>query len=435
MSTVIRADTDQLRTVARQMRATADQITSGSNGMNQSMQALDATWGGSAHDRGMARWAEITPKYPPAVERLEHFANELEALAQRLDDAAAVFGGGGDRSIGIGTHIGVHGGLTDGSDKSTNTPSGVPKDLHELFNIIHSKDDSRRIKVFQVGPNNYVITLDGVNLSDPLSGSNNALNGFLSVGGLDSSYTRQLRETLRKLPPSAKVDLFGYSLGGIVSHNTVDDADFMQEMKNRGVTINSINSIGSPPPLTRVPGILYRDQEFDALGDPVTKLAPTITVDWPRVHVNPESAQSIDVFNLSNGLNLHTEGYSDINRQGGTLAKPTLGELLGPMDRWQERSDLAVNRDGVIETFTGIVTENSPKEVVDAVGNYTSLVIDTGINLTTKGIETAEDIGEQVVDTASNVVASSINAANDGLNVIKGTGSSAISGMKNLFNW
>ncbi|MEI7644715.1 MAG: CHAP domain-containing protein [Chloroflexales bacterium] len=98
MSTVIRADTDQLRTVARQMRATADQITSGSNGMNQSMQALDATWGGSAHDRGMARWAEITPKYPPAVERLEHFANELEALAQRLDDAAAVFGGGAGAS-------------------------------------------------------------------------------------------------------------------------------------------------------------------------------------------------------------------------------------------------------------------------------------------------------------------------------------------------
>ena len=33
MSTVIRADTDQLRAVARQMRSTADQITSGNDGM------------------------------------------------------------------------------------------------------------------------------------------------------------------------------------------------------------------------------------------------------------------------------------------------------------------------------------------------------------------------------------------------------------------
>ena len=92
---MIRADTDQLRAVARQMHATADQITSGTDGMRQSMDALDATWSGQAHDRGMARWGEILPKYPPAVERLVHFANELEALAQRLDDAAAAFGGGG----------------------------------------------------------------------------------------------------------------------------------------------------------------------------------------------------------------------------------------------------------------------------------------------------------------------------------------------------
>ena len=99
MSTIIRADTDQLRAVARQMRTTADEIMSGASAMHQAMGALDATWSGSARDRGMARWGEITPKYPPAVERLIHFANELEALAQRLDDAAAVFGAGGTNMV------------------------------------------------------------------------------------------------------------------------------------------------------------------------------------------------------------------------------------------------------------------------------------------------------------------------------------------------
>ncbi|NTW03752.1 MAG: WXG100 family type VII secretion target, partial [Oscillochloris sp.] len=92
---IIRADTDQLCAVARQMRTTADQITGGHDGMRQSMDSLDATWSGHARDRGMARWGEIAPKYRPSADGLVHLANELEALAQRLDDAAAVFGAGG----------------------------------------------------------------------------------------------------------------------------------------------------------------------------------------------------------------------------------------------------------------------------------------------------------------------------------------------------
>ena len=35
MTKIIRADTDQLRTVARQMRTTADHVTSGTEGMRQ----------------------------------------------------------------------------------------------------------------------------------------------------------------------------------------------------------------------------------------------------------------------------------------------------------------------------------------------------------------------------------------------------------------
>ncbi|NTV64471.1 MAG: WXG100 family type VII secretion target, partial [Oscillochloris sp.] len=66
---VVRADTDQLRAVARQMRATADQITGGHDGMQQSMSSLDATWSGHARDRGMARWGEIAPKYRPSAVR------------------------------------------------------------------------------------------------------------------------------------------------------------------------------------------------------------------------------------------------------------------------------------------------------------------------------------------------------------------------------
>lgn len=94
MSAVIRADTDQLRTVARQMREIADLILSSTGAVAREMDSFAATWSGSARERGMARWAEIQPRYQPDAERLSHLARELDALADRLEDAARVFGDG-----------------------------------------------------------------------------------------------------------------------------------------------------------------------------------------------------------------------------------------------------------------------------------------------------------------------------------------------------
>ena len=163
MTSVVRADTDQLRAVARQMRATADQITSGTDGMRQSMDALDATWSGQAHDRGMARWGEITPKYPPAVERLVRFANELEALAQRLDDAAAVFGGG----LGLGgilSHIDLNSGF---SSKPwwplPNVPPGFLLPGHLLPNWVTPLPDTHMPT--EVPPRIYIA--NGINSTAP----------------------------------------------------------------------------------------------------------------------------------------------------------------------------------------------------------------------------------------------------------------------------
>ncbi len=95
MTSIIRANTDQLRSVARQMRGAADQILADTGASAREMEALAETWSGSARDRGMARWAEIHPRYQPAAEQLNHFASELDGLAARLEEAARVFGDGG----------------------------------------------------------------------------------------------------------------------------------------------------------------------------------------------------------------------------------------------------------------------------------------------------------------------------------------------------
>ncbi len=95
MTSIIRANTDQLRSVARQMRGAADQILADTGASAREMEVLAETWSGSARDRGMARWAEIHPRYQPAAEQLNHFASELDGLAARLEEAARVFGDGG----------------------------------------------------------------------------------------------------------------------------------------------------------------------------------------------------------------------------------------------------------------------------------------------------------------------------------------------------
>ncbi|PDW01816.1 WXG100 family type VII secretion target [Candidatus Viridilinea mediisalina] len=94
MASIIRADTDQMRNVARQMRNVAEQVTNGSSTMHQSMNTLDAVWSGQARDRGMQAWSQIVVKHNPIAEELIRMAHGLEDLAQRLDEIFATFGGG-----------------------------------------------------------------------------------------------------------------------------------------------------------------------------------------------------------------------------------------------------------------------------------------------------------------------------------------------------
>ncbi len=302
MPNIIRADTDQLRAVARQMRATADLITNGTNGMRQSMDVLDATWSGQARDRGMARWAEMTPKYPPAVERLVHVANELEALAQRLDDAAAVFGGGGGAG---GT--GSTGGTDTKEDKHWYAADGAanaPDNMAKLFDEL-GKDDNE-IQIYQVGPNEFAVLLQGSDQS--LVGINSLLLDAPQAGlGGDTEYAQKVRSMLQDLAakyPSAAINMVGYSLGGIISQQVASDRTFFAA---NGLNLKSVSTYGSPK-VGNVPGgKTYAN--FDAPGDIVSGLPVSLT---------PESLLTTTAFLMKPletgivGITQHMTGYQDL---------------------------------------------------------------------------------------------------------------------------
>ena len=418
MTRIIRADTDQLRAVARQMRTTADEIMSGANAMHQAMGALDATWSGSARDRGMARWGELVPKYPPAAERLMHFANELEALAQRLDDAAAVFGDGLSLdAIGQTDEKGDQQSDNPSSSADTTIPGyAAPKKMMDLFNITYpnSEEDLKKeqgeIKIFQNSAGEYIITLNGTDPSD-FKGINSIPNALLGGAGLGTIYTKKLKEALRSLPgDTKKVHLVGYSLGGITAQNLADEDAFLA---NNHIELKSITTFGSPRPYgdnvddKSFKGIPY--YQYDQPGDSIS----LAVLPNSSLRTTDESMLSLNFFKnfVSEGLSgfaTHTKSYQNPTSTAGYQ----MSEENVPFstDGWKQVRIINDNDVSAMDTFTGVFTEKLPKPVESAVYIY-----------------------NKATEVADNVIDSTLSAANDGLHAIKDAGSWAFNGMKSLF--
>ena len=400
MPTIIRADTDQLRAVARQMRTTADEIMSGANAMHQAMGALDATWSGSARDRGMARWGELVPKYPPAVERLVHFANELEALAQRLDDAAAVFGTG------------------DYWHEGSPNVEAAPQTMADLFDRLgpDSKDkyvkDGHKggeIEIYQVGPNEYAVLLQGTEPED-LTGINSLEEAAKNGLGNDTRYKQQLEQMLAKLPPGANVHLVGYSLGGIVAQNVAADQTFLSQ---HGLNVQTVTTFGSPKPLVKNPNVDY-SREYDAPGDTVSLLRPPIQVnDNNQVIINPESAMALMSFLVAPvptlavaayGIKVHTSDYKSDStsetrqKMAGDTNLPFKTDKWVPCDVYKDDGVSVSRVVGTIATPVTNTLSDVGKAAVDGYNGVTKTVGEATSNVVEGGGRVVGEVKEAVVE-------------------------------------
>ncbi|WP_129671621.1 WXG100 family type VII secretion target [Candidatus Chloroploca sp. Khr17] len=303
MPGIIRADTDQLRAVANQMRTTAEQISTGTGSMQQSMEMLDMVWSGKARDRGMEAWARIVARYNPEVNTLLHLAKELEALAQRMDEAAAVFGDSGSGSGG-----GTAGGIGEGQEKPwyEDKPKleQPPQNMGEIFDLLGpDKNNGNEIQIYQVGPNEFAVLLQGSDQSR--TGINSLWTDAPEAGfGGDTEYARKVREMLQELGekhPGAAVNLFGYSLGGIVAQQVASNTSFFNQ---NGLNLKTVSTYGAPKIDTVPEGKTYAD--FDAPGDIVSGLPVSVT---------PESVLTTVAFGLKPGETLavggamHMTGY------------------------------------------------------------------------------------------------------------------------------
>ncbi|MEI8306452.1 MAG: WXG100 family type VII secretion target [Chloroflexales bacterium] len=288
MSSIIRANTDQLRSVARQMRGAADQILADTGASAREMEALAETWSGSARNRGMARWAEIHPRYQPAAEQLNHFASELDGLAARLEEAARVFG---DGSL---VPWDANGDAVD-----------APQDMAALFDQLDpEKSGGNEIQIYQVGPNQFAVLLEG---SDDASGGMNSLtqDAFPAGMGQDTEYAQKVRSMLTDLAkkyPGANIDMVGYSQGGIIAQSVASNDQFFRDT---GLNLNTISTYGTPRPLEHIDPSKYY-QDFDAPFDIVSSASPRIT---PESILTTTLFRIVPIATVVGGVIMHTNGY------------------------------------------------------------------------------------------------------------------------------
>lgn len=358
MPGIIRADTDQLRAVANQMRTTAEQISTGTGSMQQSMEMLDMVWSGKARDRGMEAWTRIVARYNPEVNTLLHLAKELEALAQRMDEAAAVFG---DSGSGIGG--GTAGGIGEGQEKPWYEDKPVlkdpPQDMGKIFDLLG--EDGNEIQIYQVGPNEFAVLLQGSDQSR--TGINSLWTDAPEAGlGGDTEYARKVREMLQTLGekhPGAAINMFGYSLGGIVAQQVASNTSFFNQ---NGLNLKTVSTYGAPK-IGNVPdGKTYED--FDTLGDIVSGL--------PVSHT-PESALTTTAFKFAPGATvvvgtgMHMTGYQHdwmlTRDQMNNTAPPFNTDTWVLVDSYNDATDYGAQGDETI----GDIVQDTGKSIGQAV--------------------------------------------------------------------
>jgi hypothetical protein len=299
----------------------------------------------------MARWAEIAPRYQPDAERLIHLANELEALAQRLDDAAAVFG---DGLTGAPMNKAP---WYEHPDATT-----APTNMAELFDHLDpwkENDEGYEIQIYQVGPNEFAVLLQGSDGS--FGGINSLINDALPAGlGEDTEYARKVRKMLEDLGrnyPGAQIHFAGYSLGGIVAQQVASNQEFFAK---NGLQLKTVSTYGAPKVGNVSQKHMYAD--FDAPLDIVSGLplsrTPEAVLTTTAFLLAPLETSAVGVFSHLNG---YQRDWSPTRQAMIDRKVPFKATQWLLVDYYDDKSDSAIQ--DVKTTVTATLSSTAQKTI------------------------------------------------------------------------
>jgi WXG100 family type VII secretion target len=320
----------------------------------------------------------------------------LEAIAilrAAEEEAARLFEDGGHTAVP---------GEAGGNEAGGSRDLPAPKNQQDLFDIVHpTKTDSpyyklkhNEIKVFKTGDNEYLITLDGTD-----DFAFNSMNGWpmaLASGvGAGTLYTKKLKEALDDLPDGANVHLAGYSQGGIVAQNFLDEGDWL---KNHNIKIKSLTTFGSPEPVLgsivdgKLEGVPYK--QFDAAGDPVSHAyGPSLLRVFTHGIVDSTAAQfGIDI--VTGGISVHTDNYQSSDT---AIGRDLIGDTNLPFgtDQWNLEAVANDANSSNFDVGSAIITEQLSRPVEWGVHQYNDFTNAVG-EVVERGSEMVGDAWESI---------------------------------------
>ncbi|PDW01820.1 WXG100 family type VII secretion target [Candidatus Viridilinea mediisalina] len=408
MSSQLRVDTDQMRATIQQFRQSNQMIEDQLAQARQAMSAMQQSqWSGRHRTAAEGAWFAVNSQFAPTQATILDMAQRLQRTADAYEEAARVFGEEGVSGVGNSV-VSDQSGANSGADADAtqhkidaedviSLPDDAPKNMFDMYEKFKEEP---AIKIFQVGENEYAITING---TDHLGVDNGWDSAIVSGLGGNTRYMALLAAAIRSLPNGSSVHLFGYSQGGIAAQNLASNQSMIG---GKNIKINSVTTFGSPPPVHgKADGVEYN--AFRVPGDVITKAS------LPGVCPNGESILTMNLYDLYKTVLHDAHGsYGDKDSTVAKILKDSDGEGKLPFDpdRW-DRVDNgefdAKSYMDVANEIKGAVMEGLSETVQSAVETYNNITegaqdfANTAIDKSNQMLDSTKDNIKSVIDKGS----------------------------------
>jgi len=250
--TIIHMETEQVRSVARQLDVAAEQIHHEMEQVARRVRGIP--WQSPGRDSYVAALDGLRRKIQALAQQGVALSQRVQREVDEWEEAAASFGA-------IGAASGIEAGMQTGSDNAPAESHPRPDNMRLLANLVMEGDDP--IRIYEIGPNEYLVAIQGTSF-DP-NASQNWGSAIATGLGLSSDYQEQVRLALLGLPAGAIVHMAGHSQGGIVAQNLAGDKSVSNHL-----SVKTVTTFGSSYSSPEVDGVTY--YRYAAEGDVVPYL-------------------------------------------------------------------------------------------------------------------------------------------------------------------
>ena len=235
--TIIHMEPEQVRSVAKQLEQTADQIYVDFEQVSGRVRGIP--WQSPNRERYVRDMEQLRKQVQAVAQQGLDLSRSVQQEANEWEEVASSFGAVGAGAVaGAGTGMGI-------AQSPTDQP---PKNMRLLAELVMEGSDP--IRIYQIGPNEYLVLIQGTS-NDP-NASQNGGSAVATGLGLSSDYQEQVRLALLSLPIGAVVHMAGHSQGGIVAQNLAGDKSVQDRLN-----VKSVTTFGSPYSASEVDGVTY----------------------------------------------------------------------------------------------------------------------------------------------------------------------------------